>query len=207
MEKQLDAREQVFVSEYLKDLDPKRAAIVAGYSKSTAHVKSFGWVSVGKSTKKHVFEAILKAQEARLKKTDIDANWVLARLVDEAEADLLDLYDGDGRLKPVALWPLIWRQGLVQGLEVKSTVIGSANGKEEDQEITHEVVKVKLPDRIKRIELIGRHVSVQAFMDRKEFTGADGSPLIPERTPMESARRVLAVMAAAEAALEKDKTT
>ncbi len=48
----------------------------------------------------------------------LHADWVLTRLTAEAEADLTDLYAVDGELKPVRDWPLIWRQGLVSGLDV-----------------------------------------------------------------------------------------
>jgi phage terminase small subunit len=34
-----------------------------------------------------------------------------------------------------------------------------------------EVVKVKLADRGKRLEMLGRHVDVQAFKDRIEHSG------------------------------------
>ena len=38
-----------------------------------------------------------------------------------------------------------------------------------------EIVKVKLSDRIKRIELIGKHVNVQAFRERLDHSSSDGS--------------------------------
>lgn len=78
--KQLDAREQRFVDEYLLDLDPKRAAVAAGYATTTAHNKSYGWVSKSQSTKPHVFEAIEKAQAARSERTEITQDWVLTNL-------------------------------------------------------------------------------------------------------------------------------
>ena len=36
------------------------------------------------------------------------------------------------------------------------------------------VDKVRLSDRLKRIELIGKHTDVRAFVERKEVTGKDG---------------------------------
>ena len=41
----IGAREKRFIDEYLVDLDPKRAAIEAGYSKSVAASKAYQWVS------------------------------------------------------------------------------------------------------------------------------------------------------------------
>ncbi|WP_242446034.1 terminase small subunit [Sphingopyxis lindanitolerans] len=110
--------------------------------------------------------AIAEAMEARLKRTKIDADWVAKRLQAEAEADLADLYDDNGNLLPVKQWPLIWRQGLVAGVE-------TVREKGRDGDGDGVVDKVKLSDRIKRIELLGKHVDVQAFKDRVEVDVTD----------------------------------
>ena len=84
MPKQLDARERRFVEEYLLDLDPKAAAIRAGYAPTTAHTKSYGWVCKSQSTKSHVLEAVEAAQLARTERTQLDSDWVLRRRHTEA---------------------------------------------------------------------------------------------------------------------------
>ncbi len=114
--------------------------------------------------------AVAEAQQARSERTKIDADWVLTRLADEADADLADLYDENGGLKPIAEWPLVWRQGLVAGLDVDEEF-------NKDGEKLGQVTKIKLSDRIKRIELIGRHVDVQAFAERHEHTGKAGGAI------------------------------
>jgi phage terminase small subunit len=80
-----------------------------------------------------------------------------------------DLYTEDGRIKPVKDWPLIWRQGLVAGLEVET--IGEGAG---------HLTKIKLSDRIKRLELIGKHIDVQAFKEKVEHSGAMSINVLPE---------------------------
>ena len=40
-----------------------------------------------------------------------------------------------------------------------------------------QTVKLRLSERIKRIELIGKHVNVGAFRDRVEHTGKDGGAI------------------------------
>jgi hypothetical protein len=52
-------------------------------------------------------------------------------LVDEAEADLADLYDDDGNLLPIHDWPKIWRQGLVQGMDIEELFDGYAGDREQ----------------------------------------------------------------------------
>lgn len=150
----LTPKQQAFVDEYLIDLNATQAAIRAGYSARTANEQAARLLA-----KASVSAAVSAAKAARSEKTGIDATWVLARLAMEAQADLADLYDDGGNLKPVKDWPLVWRQGLIQGVE---TV------REGSGESISIVDKVKISDRIKRIELIGKHVGVQAFKDRVE---------------------------------------
>lgn len=148
-----------FVEEYLIDLNATQAAIRAGYT----HPDVQGPRLLGNV---RVAEAIAAHQTRRSERTKIDADWVLRRLAEEADADLSDLYDDAGRLKPVKDWPKIWRQGLVAGLEVEER-IGDGEGSEF---VT--VRKIKLSDRVKRLELIGKHVNVQAFREQVEHKGA-----------------------------------
>ncbi|MGV1869728.1 terminase small subunit [Agrobacterium rosae] len=155
----LSVKQRLFVDEYLKDLNATQAAIRAGYSEKTAHSQGPRLLeNVG------VAAAIEKAKADRSERTKIDADWLLTRLADEAVADIADLYDDDGGLKPVNQWPLIWRQGLVSGMEVEELF----EGRGEDREHIGRVRKVKLSDRIKRLELIGKHIDVQAFRERVE---------------------------------------
>lgn len=77
--KKLNARERRFVGEYLIDCDPKRAAILAGYSKTMAATKAYQWVSSSKQ-KPHVFEAVQKALEKHARKLDISADRVLREI-------------------------------------------------------------------------------------------------------------------------------
>lgn len=152
----LTAKQQRFVEEYLVDLNATQAAIRAGYSAPTAQEQGSRLLS-----NVMVSEAIAALKAERSERTRIDAEWLLTRLAAEATADVNDLYLEDGRIKPVKDWPLIWRQGLVAGLEVET--IGEGAG---------HLTKVKLSDRIKRLELIGRHIDVQAFKDKIEQSGA-----------------------------------
>lgn len=163
----LTAKQARFVEEYLVDLNGTQAAIRAGYSRKMAHSISYQMLA-----KAHIAEAVTAAQAVRSKRTAIDADWVMRRLVEEATADLANILDEHGGIRPVADWPLIWRQGLVAGFEVaEMTVEGVKVG---------QTVKVKLSDRIKRLELIGKHVGVQAFRDQVHNTGAIALTVSPE---------------------------
>ena len=157
-------KQAAFVQEYLKDLNGTQAAIRAGYSKRTANEQASRLLA-----NVNIQEAVAKAKAERSNRTKIDADWVLKRLALEMEADVSDLYDESGALKPVHKWPLIWRQGLVSGMDVEQQY-AMVDGKQVPAGV---VTKIKLPaDRsIKRLELIGKHVAVQAFKDRLDLNG------------------------------------
>ena len=107
---------------------------------------------------------IAELKVRREEKTGVDAEWLLKRLALEAEADVADLYDDNGHVKSIHEWPLIWRQGLVGGMDVTQE-FETVDGK---REAVGAVTKLKISDRVKRLELIGKHVDVQAFLERKE---------------------------------------
>src|SRR5690606_6829667 len=110
-ERKLTPKQEQFVREYLLDLNATQAAIRAGYSEKSA--PDIAAQLLGKT---HIKAAILEARKERAEETGINAAWLLKRLADEATADVSDLYDENGDLKPVRQWPKIWRQGLVQGI-------------------------------------------------------------------------------------------
>ena len=148
-------KQQRFVEEYLIDLNATQAAIRAGYSARTANEQGARLLA-----NVSVRSAIAAAKSKRSEETQVNAAWLLARLAQESVADLADLYDERGNVKPVKDWPIIWRQGLVAGVEVET--IGAGAGI---------VTKIKISDRIKRLELIGKHIDVQAFKEKVEVSG------------------------------------
>nr|RAW03656.1 terminase small subunit [Aerococcus urinae] len=160
----LTAKQQLFVVEYLKDLNATQAAIRAGYSK-----KSAAEVGHENLRKPQIAEAIEAAMNARTKRAELDADWVLKRLAEELGADLNDLFDEAGAMKPMKDWPMVWRQGLVAGIEVEEITVGKGDKKE----VVGYTRKIKLSDRAKRLELFGRHVDVGAWRDKIEHDVGD----------------------------------
>lgn len=168
----LTAKQERFVAEYLKDLHAGNAAIRAGYS-----AKNAGSIASQLMEKTQIKSAILAARQEVIETSKVDAAWLLRRLADEATADLADLYDEHGALLPVKQWPKIWRQGLVQGLDVEEL--------EEEGVKIGMVRKMRLDNRVKRLELIGKHIDVSAFVENVNHTGLDG---LAERLERAAAR-------------------
>ena len=156
----LTPKQQRFVEEYLIDLNATQAAIRAGYSEKTA--KEIGSENL---TKPNIAKAIEEAQNKRQEQTQIDAVYVLKRLVEIDQMDVLDIMDDDGNVKPLRDWPKIWRQ-YISNIETISMDDGEGWLK-----------KIKWPDKVKNLELLGKHVSVGAFKDKIEHSGDPNNPI------------------------------
>jgi len=75
------------------------------------------------------------------------------------QADILDIYEDDMRtFKPLKEWPKIWRQ-MLSSVDIKELFGGTGDEKKK----IGELVRAKFVDRLKVIELIGKHIDVSAF--------------------------------------------
>ena len=155
-------KQKIFVKEYLIDLNATQAAIRAGYSAKNAD--KIGSQLLGKTS---VFAAIEKAQEERAGKLSIDAEYVLNRLVEIDQMDVLDIMDEKMSIKPVSEWPKVWRQYL-SGFDLAEMFEGTGD----DRAMVGILKKIKWPDKTRNLELLGKHINVQAFKDRVEQTGS-----------------------------------
>ena len=82
-----------------------QAAIRAGYSEKTANE-----IGAENLAKPSIAKAIQDALKERSERVQIDADYVLKRLVEIDQMDVLDIMDDDGNVKPLRDWPKIWRQ-------------------------------------------------------------------------------------------------
>lgn len=150
-----------YCEEYVKDPDDQTAcAISAGYSAATA-VNAASRLMADPRVK----ERIAHLRQARSRRTKIDADYVLKRLVEIDQMDVLDILTDEGGLKPVSQWPKVWRTSL-SAMDINRIRMAGSDG-EEDIESTMQ--KVKWPDKVKNLELIGKHVGVSAFKEVQEL--------------------------------------
>lgn len=150
-----------FCQEYLIDLNATKAAERAGSKAKNLTVAGSEFLA-----NPNVAAEIERLKAERSKRTQIDADWLLRRLAAEAEADVAELYDEHGNLLPVKEWPEIWRKGLVQSIDIEAL----SNDEGEGGVV---VKKIRVSDRIRRLELIGKHIAVQAFQENVNHTGLD----------------------------------
>ncbi|HFI8091628.1 TPA: terminase small subunit [Escherichia coli] len=165
----LTDKQELFAREYLKDLNATQAAIRAGYSEKTARA-----TGSEKLSKPDIADRIAELKAERNEEVGIDAAYVLRRLTEIDQMDVLDILLANGELKPIKDWPKVWRTTL-SGMDVVEMVSADSAAL---------LKKIKWPDKVKNLELLGRHVSVQAFKDnvKNEVTGADGGPVRTEIT-------------------------
>lgn len=150
----LTDKQEMFCREYLIDLNATQAAIRAGYSAKTANRTASENLS-----KPDIQSRIAELKAQRNDLVGINATYVLNRLVEIDQMDVLDILTSSGELKSVAEWPKVWRTTL-SGLEVMEMA--------SEGNTAALLKKIKWPDKVKNLELLGKHISVQAFKEQVE---------------------------------------
>ena len=149
----LTPQQEAFCLEYIVDLNGTQAAIRAGYSEKTARQQASILLTYP-NVKKRISE--LKGE--RSDKTKIDAEYVLSRLKQIDELDIIDIVKDDmSGFRPLSEWPKEWRTS-ISGLDMKRMIQAG-----EEAPIETIVEKIKWPDKVKNLEMIGRHVEVKAW--------------------------------------------
>lgn len=93
----------------------------------------------------------------RAERVEINADYVLKRLAEISEMDAADIMDNDLNFRPLSEWPKVWRQTL-SGIDVTEMT--------KDGMTVGILKKIKWPDKLRNLELLGKHIEVQAFRER-----------------------------------------
>lgn len=101
----LTDKQEMFCREYLIDLNATQAAFRAGYSERTA--RALGCENL---TKPDIQNRIAELKAQRNEQVNIYAAYVLRRLVEIDQMDVLDIVSDNLSLKPVSEWPSSWRR-------------------------------------------------------------------------------------------------
>lgn len=150
MVRKLTDKQAAFVAEYLVDLNATQAAIRAGYSERTAYR-----IGAELLQKTSVAEAIAAGQAKRAQRVEITADRVVAELAKIAFADPRDLMEwGPDGVKLKASADLTEEQA-ASVAEVSETTTKDGGS-----------LKLKKHDKVKALELLGRHMGM--FKDKVE---------------------------------------
>jgi len=155
----LTPKQERFVSEFLVDLNATDAARRAGYSSKTA--AEMGYENLRKP---HIAEAIAKAKAERSERLQIDADFVLEELVKLHKTGMGKFLSADRtRFDLAAADPDDISR--LSSLKLKTRRIV---GEEDQPDVEVEEVTVSVADRLKTLELIGKHVAVGSFSEKQE---------------------------------------
>ncbi|MCR9215297.1 MAG: terminase small subunit [Proteobacteria bacterium] len=156
----LNDQQALFVDEYLIDLNATQAAIRAGYSEETASQQASRLLSNVK-----VQEKVAERMAERQKRTEVTQDMVIEGLARVAFADLRKLFS-ENNLTSIEDLPDDIALALA-GAEIVTTRKEAGNSDDDDYvhelEYTH---KIKMNDRMKGLELLGRHLAM--FTDKSE---------------------------------------
>lgn len=168
MTTKLTPKQQLFVEEYIKDLNATQAYIRAGYKARGRAAENNASRLLGKNA--GVAAAIQERMDRRSERTQVQADDVVRQLVRMGLSDPRRLYDADGNLLPPHKLPEDIAMA-VQAVDVIRNI--SPEG-----EVT-ETYKYKLSDRVKPLEMIGKHLgkALGQWAEKLEHTGKDGGPI------------------------------
>lgn len=147
----LNDRQTLFVEEYIKDFNGSRAAIAAGYSKSGAGVAASRMLK-----KDNIQKSVAEAKASRIERVQSESDWLLKTLLEQGDADQIEIIDANGNLKNINEWPAHWRKGLVSSFTTRVDKEGESS------------TEIRFNDRTKILKMIGEHVNVRAFVKQTD---------------------------------------
>ena len=152
----LSDQQILFANEYIKDFHSTNAAIRAGYTERSAHV------AASRLLRNDKIKALIdELKKERMDRVKVDADYVLRRHRDIDQMDVLDIMTNAGGIKPVSEWPVVWRQYL-SAMDV-AEIVGA------DDALTV-IKKIKWPDKLRNLELLGKHIDVKAYDSEAKAT-------------------------------------
>lgn len=159
MSSKLNPQQEMFCREYMIDFNATQAAVRAEYSAKTANVKGSQLLALVS-----VQTRLSELMQERCQKLEINANYILSRLYEIDQLDILDILNDDLSFKELKEWPKAWRISL-SAIDIAET--------QSSNDISTSVKKIKWPDKTKNLELLGKHVDVNAFTREKEVATED----------------------------------
>nr|DAQ34732.1 MAG TPA: Terminase small subunit [Caudoviricetes sp.] len=144
MAKKLTKKQQLFVDEYLIDLNATQAAIRAGYS-----VESARDIGCENLTKPNIQQAIAEKMAERSKRTGVNQDRVVLELAKIAFVNISDVVDTDtGEILPNAS-------------QDDLACIESVKFKQSDNQYGGSIEReVKVASKLKALEMLGKHLGM-----------------------------------------------
>jgi phage terminase small subunit len=162
-----EARREIFIREYLKDLNATRAAIAAGYSEKGARVQGVRLLT-NANVKARIEELLAKKTD----KLDITVERVLGELSKLAFSNMLDYMNTQEDGSAYTDLSKLTREQAAAIQEV--TVDEYTEGRGENSRNVKRT-RVKLADKRGSLELLGKYLKL--FTDKQEISGDASNPI------------------------------
>ena len=153
----LTDKQEMYCRKYI-ELMNQRQAYICAYSADGMKPNTIDRKASELHGLPHIKERIGVLMAEREGRLEIDADYVLARLVEIDQMDVLDILNDDMSFKLISSWPKVWRQYL-SGVDMAEMF----DGRGDEREMVGILKKIKWPDKVKNLELIGKHVRIGAF--------------------------------------------
>jgi len=146
-QKALPIKRQRFARQFAMHGNRTRAAKEAGYSEKTAY-------SIGHELLKfpEVQQAIEHERRQILTERGITPNGVLSMIADIAKFDISEVFDENGRIREISEMSDVARR-VVAGIDTFTVTA-------KDGESFSTTSKIKLPDRLRALEMLARHFAL-----------------------------------------------
>jgi phage terminase small subunit len=148
----LTPKQQLFVREYLVDLNATQAAIRAGYAEHTA--QQMGSENLSKPV---IADAIAVEQAKRLKRVEIEADWVLQAVARRAKTGMSKFVKIDEWGQPRINLSNATPEELDCLIEASTEEVDMGSG---DTALPLRKSKIKLASQDKNLELLMRHLGL-----------------------------------------------
>jgi len=147
-EARLTVKQARFALEYVKDGNATRAAVRAGYSDASA-----GEIGYENLTKPHVLAAVSAALHRHLANLDLSVERIIQEAARVGISDIRELFDPESKrlLLPTEMPDNIARA--IASIKVTQKVTA---GKDDDEPEIYTTTEVKLWDKLRGLELIGK---------------------------------------------------
>ncbi len=156
----LTPKQKRFVAEYLVDLNATAAAKRAGYSEKTACEQAARLLANVK-----VQTAVQEAKQARQERTEITQDMVLREMSKLAFFDIRKMFDKNGKPLDISALDADTAAALV-GLDVQDVTDNDGN-------YIGFVKKYKMADKIRALELLGKHLGAWESRDKQQTAVED----------------------------------
>jgi phage terminase small subunit len=147
---ELTPKQAIFIAEFLVDGNGTRAAQAAGVPETSAAVTASRWLK-----NKKIAAVLAERRARRTAKLEEYAEIVDRQLLNASVLDVGRLYDDNGKPLPIHLLPEDVRRAI--------------NSVEDETRGDTRVQRVKIVDKLKAIELLGKRAGL--FTDKMEHSG------------------------------------